>query len=140
MTADQDVQCTNSSEKMNDGRRAEAIRKILDGVQDPKLRDSLLRELVAADRGDEHLHSTLKSLGLNPTGVQSFVGFQLRLGVLVHFGLGALFIIMGLAKVFEEYGRGTGLSFEGKIHAVFIAGGCLAIAQGYRLARALNRG
>ena len=139
MTAKQEGLFINSDEKTNGEQRVETIRKILDDVQDPTLRESLLRELVAAKRSDENLHSTLKSLGLNPTGVQSFVGFQLRLGVLVHFGLGALFIIMGLAKVFEEYGRGTGLSFEAKIHAIFVLGGCIAIIQGYRLARALRR-
>lgn len=140
MTAEQDELFTNSDEQTNGEKRVETIRRILDEVQDPTLRDSLLRELVAVDRSGEYLYSTLKSLGLNPTGVQSFVGFQLRLGVLVHFGLGALFIIMGLAKVLEEYGRGASLSFEGKIHAAFIAGGCLAIVQGYQLARALNKG
>jgi hypothetical protein len=110
---------------------AEAIRKILDEVKDTELRDSLLRELICG--GDREVPAGLKALGLNPDGVRSFVGFQVRGAIIVHFILGLPFAFGGALLTLGDIADGDGLSFIGLIAILFSVVGFALLTQGFKL-------
>lgn len=110
---------------------ADAIRKILDEVKDAELRDSLLRKLICVE--DREFQTGLKALGLNPDGVKSFVGFQVRGAIVVHFILGLPFAFGGALLTLGDIADGDGLSFIGLIAILFSLVGSALVVQGFKL-------
>ncbi len=117
--------------------KSQLIATILSEVEDPALRERLLRQVAEEEKGDKDspsiVLSELQKLGIDPDAAKSLAGFHLTAGVVVGYLVGGLFFVGGglIALVNLVAGEFLGALLP----AFFAAMGAYALASTRKLSR-----
>lgn len=75
--------------------KQELIKKIIEDVKDEKLKNELLKQVVNAGDNDSLILKELSRIGFNPEGTKEYVGFQMKIGIIVGYIVASLFMFGG---------------------------------------------
>jgi len=73
------------------------IKKIMEEVKDPILRDKLLAEIVSEnDVGNSLIAKELDAFGFKPDKAREFVQWEFRVGIVIGYILATFFAVAGI--------------------------------------------
>jgi hypothetical protein len=80
-------------------KKQELIKAIMTEVEDTNLRNELLRQIVNNRSENDSLLNALSKLGINTTGAKEYVGFQLKVKVILGHVAGGLLLFGGAVMI-----------------------------------------